>query len=344
MNVPHDTEYPAIVSLYKVSVTEIFSYMTNRVDRYIDLATTALALGIALEPTLIKPCNVSRLWDRDGLTFSTFVLTALRALRVFDNCLQDVKSGVYRFGKRVHDLVTDILHLSGENTCTGTALLLIPIAYAIYHMLCRGVRKVDIISVCTYASYLVRHYSTYVDALYLYKTLRTVAPSYTKACRDYVSRLRCPDVYSPEYDTEIVRHNITLWDVLRESSQIDIVCAQVVDCYRDVLRLYNELRRALDRDRLVGKRLLASLLSRHIDTTLLRRHGRDHSLELCERLLTLLQQAYDVVDLILVHQTQCRSINLGAFADLIACALSLCALDSVMRDDYNTLRKLLSAR
>ncbi len=310
-------------------------------NRYIDLATTALALGIAVEPLLVKPCNVSRLWDRGNLTLGMFVFTALRAVRLFDNCLKDVKMGIFRFGKRIHDLVLDVFTLIGENTCIGTSILLVPIAYATYSMLYRGTPPSDIVSVCTYATFLVRKYSTYVDTLYFYKVLRTIAPSYT---RRSIGEARCPDIYSHDYDIKIIRGNISLWEVFEESSQIDIVCAQVVDCYCDVIKLCNDIVRMLEDNKFIGKTLLVKLLLRYVDTMLLRKYGREIAFELCRILLELIQGAYDILDLAFVNNAYCRNVNLGSFADLIACALSLVVLDSLLKNDYDTFRKLISAR
>ena len=314
----------------------------------LDLIAVALASGIAIEPLLLKPLNVSRIYDYEDLTLNMFQITALYSVNVFRKCIRDSKKGKFTVGKRIRELVLRTYKLTRQNTCLGTAILLIPLAYSIGDLYTRleTFKEIDIEIICLNASRIVKKYSTPLDTVHLYNTIRKIKPRHVFQCREYYTQkehFKAPDVSSPNYVEHILKEKITLWEVFSESSRIDMVSAQIVDCYIDVLKICRIMQDSSVDYSTLSIRILRYLLNRYIDTMLLRKFGKEIAYTICSALGKILEklQRLDEENVKFINNAF-RRINLGTYADIIACSISLTFLKHILEN--KDISKLLSAR
>ena len=292
------------------------------------LEAICLSAGVILEPlTLVKPGNVSRLVDLPDMGLRHFTISALAFPLVLKDCIVDSMEERYRIGYRILQLVRYATQIHGVNTCLGTAILHVPLAYALP-------RAQDVEHMCELATEIVREHTSVEDTVYFYDAVRLVMPSYV-AEKNPLPHL--PDVRDPDYREKIIKMNLTLYRLLEECSKIDLVCRQLVSSYCTVLEAkrllehyLNELR---DPDLAIAATYL-HVLAEYGDTMVAREHGEKiHEMVRTgarETLNRLLQDRSVKPLLELDQEFRKYRINPGTTADIIACTISLTVTEQVI--------------
>lgn len=289
-----------------------------------------LSLGPALEPLAHpKPGNVHRLRDLEDSRLEDFI--------VGSTVLENVLLRAYSIGHRrgvvegvIGRLVREAVELSmqihgGGNTCLGTALLLVPLSLA-----CGAIEGgLPPQGLCAAATDVVRRAGV-EDSVEFYRAVRVASPSYIKAYRP----VELPDVFSPNFENELRSRSLKLFEVLRLSSPVDPVAADVVEGYPRSLEAKEYLRRLLRE----GFDWNVSVVATYLYT--LHRHGdsvlRRLSKEVEQRVRDM---AGEVLGLLgdeerfsqelrrLDEYLRTRRLNPGGAADITAVAISLLAID-----------------
>jgi len=302
---------------------------TQNIRRKLFEVSTALVLGVALEPTFFKPGCVhpSRSFvDKKLLDFylcaSAMHPTVLEALirgstdpRSWNPVVGDL---IRRCMERVCFLAT------GRNPCLGTALLIHVAALGIGNALSVGS---SILEGLERATSIVREFSSVEDAVELYRAVRLACPSYVSP-RD---RVEMPNVWSPRYEEELRTQNVTLWRVLLYSASIDLPSREIVEGFPRSRELASRILKLVDRGYGWSYAVLRTFLElgcRELDTTTLRRYGKQRAEELRRRLCEALQllnasedrwKHLEQLDEKLAREGLC----LGSLADILALALGL---------------------
>lgn len=313
-----------------------------RVDA-IDRLTAPLyfSIGLALEASAHpKPGNVHRTADLADMRFEDFIVTSVASVPVFSTAVSRGRRGLGGRKVTIGDLVYRLVSLStalhgGGNTCLGSALLTMPLAVCLGHLMRRGVAEVPLHGFLAEASRLVRVYSTVADAVYLYRAVRLVRPSYVRRGDETGGP---PDVYDRAYRKKLEEGGFTLWEVLVASAPRDVVAREVIEGYPLTMEVAEELaesHRSLDWNAAVVNAFL-KLLERGIDTQVLREHGRDT----LRRVARMAQSALraggaatrDGMGEIarMDRWMRGRGVNPGSSADILAAAIGVYALSRVL--------------
>jgi len=297
-----------------------------------------LSIGPILEATAYpKPGNVHRLRDFPDTRFEDFMVSGLVFVPFMAKCIRRGIRGKYGkvvIGDIIYGIVRNSMEIhGGGNTCLGTATLLSPIALSIGYYLGRSKNlRLNISMIVKKASSLVREYSTVLDAIYFYKAIRFIKPSYLSR-RDKTGNL--PNVFTKDYAKKLMKNNVRLWDILIASSKFDLVCSEVVNAYSITLKamefLKEKLRKGIDWNYVVVDTFLY-VLSNTMDTLVVRKHG-------VEAMKYVSMKAHEILSLggssnpkgfkllkELDKELSTKKINPGASADIVATSISLYAL------------------
>jgi len=294
-----------------------------------------LSLGIGLEVSAYpKPGNVHRLYDFHDIRFEDFIITS----HVFQKYLTTaVKRGFKIEKKRNKVIYGDVIYQitkcsmeihGGGNVCLGTSILLVPIAVACGYIIYRN-KELKVNNILKYASELVRKYSTIADAVYLYRAIRRIRPSYIRKSDDTGE---FPNVYVKNYCKLLREKKLRFWDVLKASIKRDIISFEVINMYSNSMDahnfLINRLSSGIDWNNAVVDTYLY-ILSKGIDTMVIREHGE-------EKMKYISKNAKEILDLggsstnkgyelltKLDRELREKGINPGSSADITATAISI---------------------
>ncbi len=240
--------------------------------------------------------------------------------------------GTYTVGDLLLRSVEDAVALGGREELLGEKLLLLPLAYGCG----RGERRGrGVAGRVEEAVAVLRTESTVEDAVALYRAIRIAGPSHVK--RGHHGRY--PDIWSPGYAEELRRRGVTLWDIIVDAAERELV--------------FNELRcgycRSLDAARWASRISLGYearavciymyLLARYRDTVVERRHGAGAA----ETMLRLAREVYVASGIRcsedtaaaaegLDHVFRSRGWSPGSVADLAAAALAVLFMGDAIGD------------
>ncbi len=289
------------------------------------LAAAALASGIGLEPLASpKPGNTHRFREKPDARLRDFVTSGIAAAPILHALMSrgETSIGAYIYGVAVY---TVRLH-GGGNTSLGTAMLLAPLAssLAASGMVFRGVPQL-----CRDASMRVRNTGVR-DALYFYKALRELRPSYIDP--EY---RRLPSILDESYEEKLREREVTLRRVLEEAEAWDPVSRNMLHDYYEALEVYTMLREkwgSRDWEKHVVDAYL-TLLSARPDGLVYVKHG-------LEEALRVMRMAYKAMMLggpwnrrgarylrFMDTMLGKSGVNPGSTADIVAVGVSLVLLD-----------------
>ncbi len=297
-----------------------------------------LSIGPILEATAYpKPGNVHRLRDFPDTRFEDFMVSGLVFVPFMAKCIRRGIRGKYGkvvIGDIVYGIVRSSMEIhGGGNTCLGTATLLSPIALSIGNYLRKSKDlRMNISMVVEKASFLIKEYSTVFDAIYFYKAIRFIKPSYLSR-KDKTEDL--PNVFTRDYAKKLMKDNVRLWDILVASSKFDLICSEVVNAYPITLKamkfLREKLKCGIDWNYAVIDTFLY-VLSNVMDTLVVRKQG-------VEAMKYISTKAHEILGLggssnpkgfkllkELDKELSTKKINPGASADIVATSISLYAL------------------
>ena len=293
-----------------------------------------LSTGIVLEAAgYPKPGNVHRLRDFKDTRFEDFLVTGLVFVPYLYRGILRGYKGIE--GKKIiyGDLIYGIVDTSlkihgGGNTCLGSSLLLVPLAVGLGKLLRDG-EDFDLEELTIASSMLVSNYSTPYDAVYLYRAVRRVKPSYIRQ-NDITNEY--PNVWDKEFTRKLVEKNLRLWDILVYSSERDIVAKEVVEGYvkskKTVKYIEDSLLAGLDWNEVIVRSLLV-LLSYDVDTLVQRKHGVEAAKKVSEQareILKLRNEKFWKQLRVLDEEWASKGYNPGSTADILATAISLYAI------------------
>ena len=298
--------------------------------RYAILLSTGVVLEAAGYP---KPGNVHRLRDLSDTRFEDFLVTGLVFVPyLYRGILRGYKGLRGRrivYGDLIYGIVDTSLKLhGGGNTCLGSSLLLVPLAVSLGNLLRSG-DNFTLEELTIAASMDINTYSTPYDAVYFYRAIRRVRPSYIRSS-DYTGEY--PNVWDKEFTRKLVEKNLRLWDILVYSSERDIVAKEIVEGYVKSKKMVNYLEESLlsgmDWNEAVVRALLI-LLSYDIDTLIQRKHGADIARKVSEQAreaLKLKGEKFWKHVRNLDKEWSDKGYNPGSTADLIVSSISLYAV------------------
>jgi triphosphoribosyl-dephospho-CoA synthase len=300
---------------------------------YSYLLTSSIALEVAGYP---KPGNVHRLRDFSDTLFEDFLVTSVVVgYHVFRAVMRGCKLAKgYSTKVLVGDLIKSTVNESkkvtgGGNTCLGSTLLLYPLSIATGYILCMGYDTLEPTNIGKNTKELMYRYSTSLDSVYFYDSVRAASPSYIRRS-DVVGDL--PNVWDDDYREKLLIKNYRFWDILTYSSKNDIVCKEVVEGYvrslRNLLFLKNRLKTHGNWNLALVETYLYQL-THDIDTLIVRKYGFKTAQEVSTR-------ASEVLNTCLEGREGCwysvknfdeeltrRNINPGSSADIIVSTIAL---------------------
>ncbi len=316
--------------------------MEKSVENLFKKYAVLLSSGITLEALAgPKPGNVHRYSCHRDKCVEDYVLAGLVGLLVVYDGIRRGFSMKTTRGSWIHDmlymdlareLVLGSMRISGAgNLCLGEAVMLLPLSIAVGYLLGDGERP-DANVVASTATRLVRDYSTPLDTIVYYEILRSIKPSYL---REQDDTGEYPNIYDHKYREKILEKEITLWELLRYSSRIDIIAREVTGNYKLSVEtsffLEDRFREHNDWNRAVIEAFLY-VLSSVRDTVVKLRYGNEVADKIMRRagsILDTLMYDYDTgMKELGVFDKELRreNINPGASADITGIAISLFAI------------------
>lgn len=302
----------------------------NNAWYYSILLSTGIVLEVAGYP---KPGNVHRLRDFKDTRFEDFLVTGLVFVPyLYRGILRGYKGIEGRkivYGDLIYGIVDTSLKVhGGGNTCLGTSLLLVPLAVGLGRLL-RNSGDFDLEELTIASSMLVSNHSTPYDAVYLYRAVRRVKPSYIK--QDDVTG-EYPNVWDKEFTRKLVEKNLRLWDILVYSSERDIVAREIVEGYvrskKTAKYIEDNLLAGLDWNEVIVRGLLV-LLAYDVDTLVQRKHGVEVAKKVSKQareILKLRDKKFWKQLRIIDEEWASKGYNPGSTADILATAISLYAI------------------
>ncbi len=297
-----------------------------------------LALSLALEPTASpKPGNVHRYSDLPGLRYEDFLVTSIISVKyLYRGLLRGYRDKRYKvlFGDLIYYTLRETLRITNRsNTCLGSMLLLAPLAVSLGRMI-RIEREVLLNRVKQYTTSILRE-STVYDTVWFYRAVRLAKPKYIKRIDDtdeYVN------VWDPRYKVKIIQRKQGFYETIKYSSSRDIVSRELYEGFprsMNALRfLTNRLTVHGDWNRGVVETYLY-LLSKHIDTTVLRIHGLETAVNVKNKARTVLNRVIDTNNyewITIVEDfdkyLRSREINPGSIADIVVVTIALYLLEN----------------
>ncbi len=242
--------------------------------------SSLLSAAFALEALALKPGNVHPyIGMRNNMMYEDFVLTSTIIQPYISKC---VKRGFYQcrtravFADLLRKALSKIIDTTSTNTCLGSLLLVMPIAYSAGKML--RLRK-DLggnHSILRIARETVMS-STVYDAIEFYRAVRLASPGYIRKTDDVGEQV---NVWDPKYKSKLLLRGEGLGYILEKTCRRDIVACEAVsysitsksvEFFKHRLRVHRDFRRAISETYLY-------ILSNNIDTMVLRSRGPDVAL------------------------------------------------------------------
>lgn len=303
----------------------------------ITAAISALLLEVSATP---KPGNVHRYHDHEDVRYEHFLISSasmnkclfkysLKALiNAFSNSLKDLGIGQFiyecvKYSKEWH---------SGGNTNLGTSTILsLEVPAVIFAKINYNIYDPHVIS--KYAIIIAKE-TDVEDAIYFYKAIRAVMPSYLGR----ISDAPIPDVFDKDFERKIKLDKITLWDVWKYSSQWDLVSKNCISGLKHVLEGYNHLVKFLEILKDWNLAVIASflkLLSQYDDSLILRKHGvqvLDNVKSKAKHLLSgILEDPSSGIHMLKKFDDELHKnkINPGSIADILMGSIMLALLNNI---------------
>ena len=288
--------------------------------------STLLSYSIALEASAYpKPGNTHRLSEYPDKPYLAFILNSMVFQRVFEEAIRKAYMGQrVGVGGVVYNAVSSMMKYSGFNTSLGQALLLSPLAISIG----RCLREVGEAYDCFVEDYIrVVEETSVEDSILFYKSVRLIAPSYLKRedeTGDFVN------IWDPEFEAKLRAKRHRLVDVLRYSSEKDIVASEVVSGLNRSRRYTGMLENYLSILRDWNKALVATFLEimgNEIDTVIARKHGLDTAVEVSRRAMLVKEfigrPEFESEVRALDQYLRERGLNPGSVADVLTSTIAL---------------------
>lgn len=313
-----------------------------RRGKIIEEYSILLSLGALLEVAgYPKPGNVHRLRDFNDIWFEDFLISSHIILL---NNFKALKRGLkhrrqrYSIGDLIYSSLTRSMMLhGGGNTCLGIALILHPLAYTSGVLLGEG-EEPTAERIASSTPSVLREYTTPYDTVMFYKAVRRASPSYIRATDETGGY---PNVWDEKYTEKILKHDITLYEILDYSSKRDLVASEIVSGYSNVLTGRKYLEEIHEKTTwnfaVVG--VFLYLGSTLLDTVVARSLGYNKAVEVRRSFLNMFKifertikrgSGYNLLlDKLsrLDKQLANANVRLGAIADLVAATISLYAVD-----------------
>ncbi|MET1159817.1 MAG: triphosphoribosyl-dephospho-CoA synthase [Thermoprotei archaeon] len=288
-----------------------------------------LGLSIILEASCYpKPGNVHRLADLPNTNYYSFLLCGMYSIHWFKRGVRRGKRGWGKlvFGDLVYGVLREVTKGGGANACLGSLTLLSPLSVSIGYSIRSG--DYSLSSFIENVSEVLRSTTVY-DAIYFYRAVRLVKPSHIKpgtAPSGYV------DVWSHKYVRELLEKGHRLVDILRASSEKEIVHDELIKGYPRSIEALGFLEERLgihgDFNRGVVETQLY-LMSRFTDSLVVRKHGSSIALEIMRRSANILEDVlssrsewYKPV-LMFDRWLRNKGINPGSIADIVVATIAL---------------------
>ena len=306
--------------------------------RIIDFAE-ALTLSLLLEASAYpKPGNVHRLRDRVKLRYEAFLVTGVFAYKYFKRGIVRGLRGHRRIvlGDLVYRLIRDVIErVNSSNTCLGSSLLLSLLSVSAGKCIANTCSNIE--DLVKYSRDIIAS-TTVLDSIYYYKAVRLASPSYIKP-DDYTEEY--VNVWDPDFEEKLKKRGHKLYDVLLYSSRFNIVASEAVEGFPRGLEAEYFLRSRIHVNRELNKSIVETylyLLSKHLDTIILLKHGYNTAIEVSQKaLITLnkiLNTEYNWKDIVfeLDREFYEKDLNPGAIADLVAETLALYMFKNILNN------------
>ncbi len=263
------------------------------------LSVLSLLLEVSANP---KPGNVDREHDFENLKYEHFLMSAVSAYPVFEDCMNKRGSIGLNFLKAV----STSYEICKTNVHFGAFMLLIPLVW------CRGdVKEVrDVLK-----------RTTYKDSLAVLSAF--------KLCKPRVMDVKELDLKDEDIKMEIVEKGINLYNWLKKSPEENVVARELIEGYwrssrgARILKEYYESSKSLN-NAIVYTYL--SLLSSYIDPLIVAKHGINTARRIRELAYEVLRD-FEEGNLDSVRKFDIyllsNGINPGSIADLTAVSIYL---------------------
>ncbi len=248
--------------------------------KLINKISSLLSSAFALEALALKPGNVHPYISmRNNMMYEDFVLTSIIIQPYISRC---VKRGFYQWRTRavfadlLRKALSKIIDMTGTNTCLGSLLLVMPIAYSAGKMLHLRKDLDEHNSILRIAQETVMS-STVYDAIEFYRAVRLASPRYIRKTDDVGEQI---NVWDPKYKSKLLSRGEGLGYILEKTCRRDIVACEAVsysitsksvEFFEHRLRVHRDFRRAISETYLY-------ILSNNIDTMVLRSRGHNTAL------------------------------------------------------------------
>uniref|UniRef100_A0A7C4H8Z1 Triphosphoribosyl-dephospho-CoA synthase n=1 Tax=Staphylothermus marinus TaxID=2280 RepID=A0A7C4H8Z1_STAMA len=294
------------------------------------LLSLAMCLEVSASP---KPGNIHRLLFRNNY-YEKFLASCCLSLKWFN---RGYRRGFRKwrsivFGDLIYYCSRDIVTYLGRNDCLGSLTLLIPLSVNIGY--CVKSNNVDLN--CFRNTQYLLDSTTIYDSIFFYKAIRLTKPSHLKP----IESSEFVDVWSWRYVKELMERNQRLIDVLKYSSRIEIVHDELLSNYSRSIDALGVLKNCLLDKRDWNDCVVYTymyLLSKHIDTLIVRKHGLETARYVMERARDILREfgsdrwfsELDFFD----SELRNRGINPGSIADLVSSTISLYLIEKYLSED-----------
>ncbi len=260
------------------------------------LGILSLLLEVSTNP---KPGNVDREHEFSNLKFEHFILSAVSAYPVFEDCMNKRGS----IGTNFFNAVVRSYEICGTNVHFGAFFLLIPLIW------CRG--KVEDVE-----DELRR--TTHEDSLAVLSAFRI--------CKPKVMKVEELDLREDNVKKEIVEKKVNLYHWLEKSPKENVVARELIEGYWRSLDGCAILRNRYEQCGNLNEAIVYTyiyLLSKHLDPLVISKHGLDTAQYVREMAKEVLKDfRFENVrrfDEELVE----KGINPGSIADLTCVAIYL---------------------
>jgi len=242
-------------------------------------AFIAAAAGLEVSATP-KMGNVHRFRDFQDTRFEDFIVSAhLMQPVLLDLAVRGYYGDTPMIGHGIYEVVRLSKIFSKGNTSLGTATLLAPLSYGAGRALASG-NQLNSEVVTSYARDALME-TDIKDSIMFYQAVRLANPSYLGRIKE---EGLLPDIWDESFVEKLISRRVRLWHILWISSGWDLVSREAVKGYPETKAALGYLNNILDElswnDAIVETHLW--LLSRNMDSLILRKHGRNAALKASE--------------------------------------------------------------
>lgn len=196
-----------------------------------DHVTQCLQLAMVLEVSAYpKPGNVHRTADSRDTCYEHYLASAIaagpyfreaskRGVMIYAGKLDPSKAEV---GRTIKDAVEKMLMLTGHNTVLGSLMLLTPLGLAAGMALAN--QRGGMMETLREELHHVVRSTTPTDALNFYEAIRKANPG-------GLGRVQKLDVNDPSSEREILKKEVTLFEVMKIASEHDSIAAEWISDY-----------------------------------------------------------------------------------------------------------------